>query len=73
MPTPMTKDNTMPRLSELAERVVDSIIGATIDALDDMNGGQGRYQEDAAQSRATAIEIVTAALRARSTGGDGDE
>jgi hypothetical protein len=52
------------KLVELAGLVVDAIIGATIDRLDEMRPPrQGRYADDAAASRATAIEVVAAALR----------
>jgi hypothetical protein len=54
-----------PSNQELAELLVDAIIGAAMDALDSMGDNQGRYIEDAKASRATAIEVVAKALEAR--------
>lgn len=47
---------------EMAELVVDAIIGATLDALDDLNDCQGRVHDAALESRATAIEVVAKLL-----------
>lgn len=65
MPTPMTKDNTMPRLSELADRLARAIqrTGDEIGATEHQRIAL-RYAEATVRSELAEI--------ARSTGGDGD-
>ena len=83
MPTPMTKDNTMPRADDLAEHVhwisANRDRSANVTACGrpfvyPMRGNGWRVRDITCPECDRAIcDLVHDALRSRSTGGDGDE